>query len=110
MNSNKEINSYPLKIIEMENFFLISDELINEHAYRRIPSANNEEKCHFVFEKDTLDLTRTTIVFIDSNNYRSHFEKSHLRLMSNMIVFDRLELIIGNHTYLPGKIRFSGQD
>jgi len=83
MNFDNEQLTYPLKIIEMDDFFLNSDELIGKKVSlnKQISSSNNTSA--YTFEPDTDTAFKSTLLFIDSKNYRI------LRLISNMVVFDR---------------------
>ena len=90
MCSNEEM-AYPLKIIEMDDFFLNSDDLLSKNAFHNEPSATESSAPteSFLFEPDSADASKVTLLFTDSKNYRAQFEKSHLKLINNIIVLDR---------------------
>jgi hypothetical protein len=89
MSFDNEQLTYPLKIIEMDDFFLNSDELIGKKVSLNKQVASSNSTSAYTFEPDTDTAFKSTLLFIDSKNYRINFEKSHLRLISNMVVFDR---------------------
>ena len=90
MCSNKEM-AYPLKIIEMDDFFLNSDDLLSKNAFHNESSTNEGSAAaeSFLFEPDLVNTSKVTLLFTDSKNYRAQFEKSHLKLINNIIVLDR---------------------
>lgn len=83
MSLENETRTYPLKIIEMDNFFLNSDELLN--ANQESQDFHNQHQSRKHPSKDS----KYTLLFIDSEKYRQCFEKTHLKLKNNIIVLDR---------------------
>ena len=90
---NEDSLIYPLKIIEIDDFFLNFDNMISKQAfYESTSSRTLNEPATFRFESDIpagCDKKTNILAFIDSKNYRLNFEKSHLKLISNLVVFDR---------------------
>jgi len=70
----------------MDDFFLNSDDLISKNVFLNTSSNSTSA---YTFETDTDTTFKSILLFIDSKSYRINFEKSHLRLISNMVVFDR---------------------
>lgn len=104
-NNNLE---YPLKIIELDDFLLNSDDLLWKSVWKtsasfgkllkKRTSLDNEQNSYndediltdnIKVPRSLADCSQVTIVFIDSDIYRQHLEKSHLKLVNNMIVLDR---------------------
>lgn len=81
--------AYPLKIISMDDFFLNLDNMICNRVYYQPGTSPDKSENMYKFEQDLSDPNKATVLFIDSRNYRLSFEKSHLRLMSNLVVYDR---------------------
>lgn len=81
MNLNNETANYPLKIIEMDHFLQNSDELLLSR-----PSDMQDMRQNRICPNND---SKYTLLFIDSEKYRQHFEKTHLKLKNNIIVLDR---------------------
>jgi len=77
--------------VEMDDFLLNSDDLLHnkqrpeENTQFCNTNTNNKEPNGFSNE------SKLTFLFIDSEKYRQHFEKTHLKLKNNIVVLDRYE-------------------
>lgn len=140
----RQVVEYPLKVVEIEQFFLNFDNLVwqkftkdftnlvkstaanetttktasraNTNCYITsccdVPSNYDESKTTTPVNDDTLARSSVdetsrpnlaleynpgtpslTLLFIDSDVLRQTFEKSHLKLVNNIIVLDRLSLL-----------------
>ncbi|CAF0991209.1 unnamed protein product [Brachionus calyciflorus] len=106
------LHEYPLKIVDMEEFLYNSDDFlwrsvyktnqglnkiknqiksdINEHHNIRLADFNDDDFFTNLSKipRNLTDSTQITLVFTESELYRQHFEKTHLKLINNMIILD----------------------
>ena len=85
MSFEKDFHDYPLGIVEMDDFLLNSDDLL--HNKQR--AEENSQFCNTKEANDFSNESKLTFLFIDSEKYRQHFEKTHLKLKNNIVVLDR---------------------
>ena len=95
MSFEKNFQDYPLRIVEMDDFLLNSDDLL--HNKQR--EAEGEFNCTLTANSDD----KLTLLFIDSEKYRQHFEKTHLKLKNNIVVLDRYSNNNSQYVYLVSK-------
>lgn len=95
MSFEKDFQDYPLRIVEMDDFLLNSDDLL--HNKQR--EAEGEFNCTLTANSDD----KLTLLFIDSEKYRQHFEKTHLKLKNNIVVLDRYSNNNSQYVYLVSK-------
>lgn len=114
VSSNEAVlYEYPLKLIEIEEFLYNSDDLLwrsvsksDKGIFKVKKKVAKEEKNldnirlsdfnHDDFytnsskiPKNLTDTSQITLVFTESEIYKQHFEKTHLKLINNMIVMDK---------------------
>lgn len=114
VSSNETIlYEYPLKVIEIDNFLYNSDDLLwrsvsktnkgilkikkkvkrEEQNLANIDLSDFNDDDFFTnsskIPKNLTDTSQITIVFTESEFYKQHFEKTHLKLINNMIIMDK---------------------
>lgn len=114
VSSNEAVlYEYPLKLVEIEEFLYNSDDLLwrnvsktNKGILKIKKKVQNEDQNvnsirlsdfngddfytnSSKIPKNLTDTTQITIVFTESELYKQHFEKTHLKLINNMIVMDK---------------------
>lgn len=113
VSSNEIFYEYPLKVVEIDDFLYNSDDLLwrsvsktNKGILKIKKKVVREDKCltnvdlsdfnnddfytnSSKIPKNLTDTTQITIVFTESELYRQYFEKTHLKLINNMIVMDK---------------------
>ena len=82
MSIKKDLKDYPLKIIEMDDFLLNSDDLLQNRE-------NFDDNFFSNDCKESVDEPMLTLLFIDSEKYKKHCEKTHIKLKNNIVVLDR---------------------
>ena len=118
-NFDNMLYEYPLKIVEIEDFLYNSDDFLWRHVSKtsqgmikvkkrlqrdsydgciRLSEFNDDDFYTNTSKipRNLTDSTQITLVFTESELYRQHFEKTHLKLINNMIVLDRYGLGLVN--------------